>query len=225
MSQAAVQHLKQVLALNPLFEAETILERRHRFLGITVRRAVARVADSEQSSEQRELARRMIDDVRNKFWGMPLETLRAHLDAVDFRPFPELKAAADRLRMVATFRPDFPRLAQHPKTHLSLFGFFKNAVVLPPREAGAYKERCLQNLAASDALKVCQNMVRMMRKEFPDLYQLESDWLSQIGKLKRAKGGDVYVPSSGESFGFSVPGWLIWVIVVLVLRIIMAAMR
>jgi hypothetical protein len=125
---------------------------------------------------------------------------------------------------VATFRPDFPRLAQHPKTHLSLFGFFKNAVVLPPREAGAYKERCLQNLASSDALKTCQNMVRMMAKEFPELYQLESDWLGQILKLKRAKG-EVFVSSSGESMGFSVPGWLIWVIVFMIIRIIVAATR
>lgn len=224
MSPRAVEYLKQVLTLNPLAEAETILDRRHRFLGIAVRQPLTRTADEGKSSEQRAIARRVIDEVRTKFWNMPLESLRSQLDAVDFRPFPELKMAADRLRLVATFRPDFPRLAQHPKTHLSLFGFFKNAVVLPPREAGAYKERCLQNLSASDALKVCQKMVRMMQKEFPDLYQLEPDWLGQVLKLKRARG-DVYVRSGGESIGFSVPGWLIWVIACIIIRIIMAAAR
>jgi hypothetical protein len=224
MSPRAVEYLKQVLTLNPLAEAETILDHRHRLLGTATRQPPTRAADGVKSSEQREIALRVIDDVRAKFWSLPLESLRSQLDAVDFRPFPELKMAADRLRLVATFRPDFPRLAQHPKTHLSLFGFFKNAIVLPPREAGAYKERCLQNLSNSDALKICKKMVRTMQKDFPDLYQLEPDWLGQILKLKRAHG-DVYIRSSGDSIGFSVPGWLIWVIVCIVIRIIMAAAR
>jgi hypothetical protein len=135
-----------------------------------------------------------------------------------------LKAATDRLRLVATFRPEFPRLAQHRKTDLSLFRFFKTAVVLPPREAGPYKERCLQHLASSDTLKTCQKMVHMMRKEFPSLYQLESDFLGQVLKLKaRRQSVEYAIASDGEGWG--IPAWLIGVVVLVVIRALMAAMR
>lgn len=217
-SRPVVQYLQSQLRANPFREAEGILRRRARHLGAKPKPTDHR--GQTPSTERREAAQELIRKVREQFWSLPLDDLRRQLAAVDLKEFPDLKAAADRLLYVATYRPMFPQLAQHKRFNSTFFSVFKRIVVLPPREAGALKDDVLRSLAAHRDVRACQRMVQVIKSEFPQLYQLDPHWLDAILKLKRRAGPLVLTsPSSGEG-GFSIPGWAIVVVVVVVIRIL-----
>ena len=100
------------------------------------------------------------------------------------KPIPELQTALDRLKMVSTFRSDFETLGTHPAKVDNLLLALKRLVIVPPKQAGALKESYLKKVADGKALKDIQKMVAVIRKEFPNLYRMEADFLDSVAKVK-----------------------------------------
>jgi len=72
----------------------------------------------------------------------------------------------------------------------------KRIIVVPPRYAGSFREQILRSLMASDNLVGYQKMVAMIRNDFPQIYDLEPDWLATIErrqKRSRSHGIEIVV--------------------------------
>jgi len=175
-------YLQANLTANPVYDAGLIIARREKLLG---RSSDEPAAPSNRQREARQAAlTARLDTIRSQFWSAPLSQLKEQLNRLPVSEFPDLDIAIARLKQVALCRPDFPRLAQHRRANKVLFNALKAVVVLPPSQAGATRERANRSLAKVQPQKL-RRMITMMKKEFPHLYQLEADWLKQVGRLKK----------------------------------------
>ena len=217
-----VQYLQRVLSLSPVESATKILNRRAYHLGI--RKPIKPVSE-EDLQRKRGRAEEQINQIRKDFWTTNVTTLNQSIKAVNAKDFPELQTALDRLKMVSTFRSDFETLGTHPAKVDNLLLALKRLVIVPPKQAGALKESYLKKVADGKALKDIQKMVAVIRKEFPNLYRMEADFLDSVAKVK----GRYVSPesaSSGPMIDFEIPAWIIYVGVFLIIRILTAlAMR
>lgn len=180
------EYLASVLPLNPIFQAEEILAARNRFLG---RKESATESETWQLQEQRETLHAQINTLRERFWTSPPNELREALEGLAVEPFPDLKLASDRLWAALRVRSEFPKLSQHPKCDHELFEKLKEVAVTAPRDAGRTKQAFF--LRTSGNLKLhrrCCAMIKALRKEYPDLFQLEQEWLQQIEQSKPIAG-------------------------------------
>lgn len=178
-----ITYLADVLQRNPLYEAEQIIDSRAAFLGLDKRRDAPQPQRHDQQA-LREGLQTEIDAVRSKFWTLALDELFQRIDALDADRFPELQPVVRRLRTIAGLRAAFPRLASHERAYLPLVHALKRCAALPPFDAGKIKEQFLRGLSRSGDLKAARETVGMIRREFPELYELEADWLKTIEQLK-----------------------------------------
>ncbi len=219
----SLPYLKRVLQLNPLIDAEEIIELRRKHLFPQETRLTKNTASVKRDSEAAARAQESIDEIRQRFWALPLNEIRTQLSNLDLTAFPELKITVDRLKYVAALRGEFPKLAEHKYNYPALFGFFKNVVVMSPQNAGLYKESTLRQLQQSGDPKRIRRMIKMMMKSMPDLYRLESDWFDNIyrstGRGKTATATDTNYVSS-QSSGFGIPWWVIVLIILFVIRMV-----
>lgn len=220
---APADYLAQALRMNPLEQAADVIRLRNRFLGVADASSATRGPDPQDLRGK--MARR-IEAIREHFWTVDLKRLRRELASLKVDALPDLRMAADRLQAVMEFRSEFPRLAGHPNVELELFNDYKRAVTLTRREAAAIKTAVLDRLRSRDRIKRYQKMVRMMRREFPELYELEEDWLQQILKARprpssrREARADAEI-SSGSEVSSWIGSWVFWLVAIVVLRLLL----
>ena len=164
--------------------------------------------DPAASSKRREAIEIQLEMVRSQFWKLSDQKLRENLNAINARDFPELKAGVDRLQLLAMYRQSITELGKHKKRETNLYNTFRRIVMVPPREAGEIKERYLRAFATSNARENVFLMIKMMEKEYPELYALEADWFRQITKIKKRSAQAASQGGSGGDWG--IPGWMIW---------------
>ncbi|MFM9963129.1 MAG: hypothetical protein ACKV2Q_18130 [Planctomycetaceae bacterium] len=205
------EYLASVLPLNPIFQAEEILAARDRFLGRST--ATAAASDRWQLQEQRAVLQARIDELRQQFWTAKPKELREALESLSVDQYPDLLLAVERLQAAFRVRADFPKLAQHAHCDEELFEQLKEIAVAAPREAGRSKHtfflRTWSNLALHNR---CRKMITMLRREFPDLYELEREWLQQFEKTKPIAGPTVSEKEAdrrSKSDSGSGAGWLV----------------
>lgn len=199
------EYLASVLPLNPIFQAEEILAARNRFLG---RKESPTESETWQLQEQRETLHAQINTLRERFWTNPPKELREALEGLAVEPFPDLKLASDRLRAALRVRAEFPKLAQHPKCEQELFEKLKEVAVASPRDAGRTKQAFFLRTSANLKLyRRCVAMIQVLRKEFPEVFDLEADWLRQIEQTKPIAGQTVSEKESAERAGSAVKGF------------------
>ena len=215
-------YLIRVLQMNPHVEAESILAIRAKMFGLVD--SSRKPKADERLDERRLMLRNQIDELRSQFWTLQVQTLRSRLDALSVQNFPDLRAAVDRLKLISLYRDQFNQLGKHRDRNINLLNTFKRIIMMPPRDAGRIKEKYLRKIAHSSSLGDMKKMVRTMKKQFPDLYNVESDWFKEIERIK-ARESMSY--DGGGGGGIEIPGWLIifgiyFVIKILVLLASMA---
>jgi hypothetical protein len=220
---SAGDYVVGLLQMNPVEQAEAILRERNCFLGIETT-PVAEPLDEVNASGRRSSLQELITALRQSFWTTPLPQLQHTLDSLDAREFPDMEVAVRRLRHLASVRQQFRQLTDHKRTCQPLLNAFMDVVVLPPREAGAAKERALQALVATRYIKPAKRMVRMLQSEFPQLVELEPDWLNQVSKLRKGDRA-VHITNAGSGLNLPLPGWVIWIILIIIVRIVAALAR
>lgn len=223
-SERAGRYLTRVLQINPLENPQQVLDLRRRALGLTRvagDRGQPRQAVDPQLEEKRQAMRGQVQRLQSDFWTMPLDRLRANLDALDARLAPELRPTIARLRTVATCRSEFPRLATVKNADLALVRAFKLAVVKPAAEAGPMRERFLNTIKDRKRLQHAQRMTRVIRDQYPILFQLEKDWFETILKMKRPRAVDPVSDWDGDGGGFSFNlSWTAIILVILFVRLL-----
>lgn len=210
------EYLASVLLLNPIFQADEILAARDRFLG----RESQADASQEiwQLQEQREELQTQIDSLRENFWTTKPKELRETLERLKVQQFPDLALAAERLRAAFRVRSEFPTLLQHKHCDQELFEKLKEIAVAAPREAGRTKQAFFLRTSANLKLhRRCRAMIKTLRKEFPELFQLEREWLQQIESTKPIAGKTESEKEAAQRSGSNSSGRIGWVVVCVLL--------
>jgi len=218
------QYLDRVLPLSPVVAAQQMVDLRWRFCGFNTEAVVGGSA-SDDLAERRKWNRRELEKIRSAFWLLDPAQSRQALDELLVDDLPELKIGIDRLKQLSHCHADMNELARHRKRNINLYNTFRRLVMLSPRKAGSVKEKYLRSLAYAENLDKVQRMVRMMQTEFPNLYAIESDWFTQILKIKSRRGSDNGPVSGGISVDLGIPSWMYVVTVMLIFRVIFALMR
>ena len=214
------KYLAGVLRLNPVQNSGQIIRFRNRLLG-KVDENQRTAVDEQKLSILRDRANKQIEAVRGQMWRQHPKQLAQMLQDIDVAQLPELKSAVQRLRVVIQNHGAIMALAQHPDHHINLTNTLKRVVMLSPRESGALKEAYLRQIIESSDLNRIKRFVGVLHDEFHNVYAMESDWLGKIQNLKGRKrishageGADVYETG--------IPGWLIWIGLIFLFRIIAA---
>ena len=176
------KYLARVLRMNPLSESEKIIAFRATILGKT---AENKQLPDNSVQQLRQNATRKIEELRKRFWTTPQNQLLQELQSIDVSQLPDMQHSVARLQTIARLLPQFEKLAQHPQTRINLVNTIKRMIMMSPREAGSVKAAYLRKASYASALPIVQNMIVMMHSEFPQIYDLESDWFYEISKLKR----------------------------------------
>lgn len=178
-------YLQTVLQMNPLQRAEEILALRNRYRRIKT--PTTRAVTEVDTRELRQQAVDGLQQVREQFWKERLTTLQQSLDALPLKPFPDLRKAAQRLKVVATHRQDFPGLAESPGFDPDLFSRLKQILVVSPREAGPLKEAVQESFAEAGPRKRALKMLALLERELPDVYALEEDWFDLLRRERASR--------------------------------------
>ncbi len=214
------KYLFRSLQMNPAIQSSTIIEYRSQLLGFETKNSAGE-ANHEQL-RRRNAVQGRIDELRKQFWLTPVSRLQTGLRSLNTEKFPDLKIAVDRLTKVSILRREIEEFAQDPKSQINLVNTFKRIVMLPPREAGKLKEKYLRNLSMNESADKIKSTVVLLKKNHPDLYALESDWFDELRRFKKRAASE---SDDGYGWEFEIPGWVIWVLVMTILRILLMAAR
>jgi len=186
------EYLSRLARLQPS-AAASIVDLRCAFLGVRPRDAAA-------SAAERDGAAATIARVRAAFWETGLDTIRGEIRGLSLDAFPDLQADASRLLRVAELRRAFDRAAA--AVDEEFMEHFRRVAVAPPGEVVAIRDRYMRRLAGPASHRNAVAAVKMLKKKFPGLYGLETDWFTQILNLKRDR-----------RLGLSVRKvwWLVWI--------------
>jgi hypothetical protein len=216
-----IAYLRTVLQMNPLQRAEEILALRNRY-----RRIKTPTASNVTEVDTRELRQQAIDglqQVREQFWKERLTVLQQTLDALPLKPFPDLRKAAQRLKVLASHRQDFPGLAESPGFDPDLFSQLKQILVISPRDAGPLKEAVQESFADPNSRKRALKMLAFLERELPDVYQLEEDWFELLRRERASRW--VRKPlDQGQSAGAS-PTRYPWFLFPVLMSVALAIMK
>lgn len=229
-TEQRTQYLRDMLALNPLRQAEEIIQQRTRTWLVPA--AAGDSNPAERSVGDLEEARRkgaaQIAEIRQNFWQTELNTLHRQLKGLKVEQFPDLRHAASRLWIVAKHRDVFPRLAADPDFDGPFFRSFREVLVCSPREATELRERVRATLQTTVRVKRVRRMLRLLRESVPEVWTLEETWLESLCRAPGRRGGP---SSSGDRswFGLNISlngwGWVVWVVLFLGLRLLMLLAR
>ncbi|MFT5525752.1 MAG: hypothetical protein ACI9G1_000812 [Pirellulaceae bacterium] len=202
-----LQYARDMLAFNPAHDSERILRRRAQFFGTPP----VNMNHEMDSFQRRQLAEQELEQIRIHFWQTSPAEMLNRLDDLIVDELPDIRAAADRLKQVTRLRTQIDQLAKHAKSRPMMLSALKRIVVLPPRHAGPFRKQILRSLTSSDNLADYKKMARTIRDEFPELYALESDWLTNVERQRRR--GQI-------SFGIELPVVILVVAFILFLWIL-----
>ena len=136
----AVAYLRGQLARNPWHESEAIITKRAKALRLEKRNPHAEAVDH---SRQREEVRAALAKVRSAAFTGNVQDLAAQLEAAPLADFPDLAAAANRLRAILSSRAKLPTLVHAPDFDADFLDIFKQVLVSPARDTALAKERAL----------------------------------------------------------------------------------
>lgn len=218
------QYLDKVLTLSPVVSAQQMVDLRWRFCGLNTDTSVGGSASGD-IGERRKWNRKQLEKIRSEFWLMDAAQLQQALDELIVDDLPELKIGVDRLKQLCHCRDDMAALARNRKRDINLYNTFRRLVMLSPRKAGGVKEKYLRSLAYAENLPKAQRMVKMMQTEYPNLYAIESDWFTQILKIKSRRVTNGNRAEAGFSFDIGIPSWMYVVTVMLIFRLLFSMLR
>ena len=218
-NRRTAKYLALALSLNPHQEADRIIATRNRFLRIAVETHKAS-GTHDDLLLRREKLTEQLRVIRERFWKMDLTKLRRRLDSIPFGGFPDLQQAARRIQVVASERHLFGQLTQMAGFEPDFFSDFRKILVSSPRDAAAIRDDVYSSIRGPARLKAYKKMVKLIRSELPDCYELESEWLSSIQRIRKVKTRQS--ASGGESVSFSGEGLgcTAWIVGFAILRVV-----
>lgn len=191
-----VAYLQGQLARNPWHESEEIVAKRAKALRLERRNPQA---EAMEHGRRREQVRETLARVRAAAFTGDAQTLAAEVQALPVTDFPDLAAAAARLQVILSSRAKLPTLVHAPDFDADFLAILKQVLVSPARETAVVKEKALVAFNRRTLRKRGQRMIGLVRRELPELYALERDWLDSLSSLKRRSYAGGYTASRSNN--------------------------
>jgi len=195
--QRAIDYLSRLLQMNPVSQGEEIIALRTKAFHRQAKKSSPTIAMPEAVFDKRRLLLEKLEAVRTNFWQLPLPLLQHELSQLDATEFPDVHATVKRLHTVANHREGFPVLAQMRGFDGDLFSAIKKVLVAPARETAILREQVLSSFQKRARNKKGRRMVRLLEKEMPEVYRLETGWFDT---LRRQKAQDFFYLSKTTYF-------------------------
>jgi hypothetical protein len=221
-TQKSIDYMVRLLQMNPVQQCDEIISARSSELGQPNKAESARLeAVKAKSDRQSALAR--LDELRADFWSLPLDALQDRLTQLDTHGYADVAAAVARLRMVAAHREEFPKLSAKLGMDRYFADSLKDILTKPPREVATLREHELASLNDKAQRKLARRFVKLVKRQMPAIYNLESDWLESIYRQKAH--GRTLVKSRGAAPALSGLGgrrsyWWLGIVIVAIIRLV-----
>ncbi len=203
-------YFRDQLRRNPINDFETIIALRAAALGIEAR------AVNQWSRRPPELigeTQSTLQSIRSEFWTLPTEQLLSRLASIDVTLFPELAVPVERIRAAAEARADFVPLAMKLKKNTHLLNHLRSSITAQPRDIGGLKEIVARDLLGPKGRQY-KKAAHLIKAEFPRVYAIDSAWIDGLIDSRRP-GQSWFNISTGD---LPIPGWVVLVLVITVVR-------
>ena len=179
----ATTYLREMLELNPMWQAPQIMRRRHElWRGYDAPALVPNTAapkDTNAEQRLRNRAQQCLDALQSNFYQLPDEKLRQYIGALESDRLPEYNATAVRLRAVANVRGEL--LEALRETNDEKFAYsLQQTLVSPPIESGTLREQYIESLISERRVAKGCATVRRYVSAHPQIYELERDWFDTL---------------------------------------------
>lgn len=176
-----VAYLQQQLALNPWDASDQIVATRARALRLK-QKPTAQPTDD--TAERRQEIRDTLEAIRDAAFTADATKLQEKLSTLEVDDFPDLHAAADRLRVILAARCNLPALTQHRDFNAHFFDCFKQVLVAPARDTAVLRERVMASFRTRKLRRTGKKMIALLERETPELCELERTWLDSLTNQK-----------------------------------------
>lgn len=226
-TEASTRHyLSTVLQLEPSQNAAEILSYRrryHRGLELVEQTPDSRVADAPMPN--REALREAVEKLRQAFWSAKPQSFAAQAEQLDLSAYPDLREARNRLLRVNQLRHEFVELIGTRGVDQEFVNRFRKIVVASTRDATVMKEMMLASMRKS-AHKSARKTIKIIRRRFRNLYELEVDWLESMTETKKAARTKV----ANTDYGFTTgedgsSGLSMYIVIFLIIKALVLASR
>ncbi|WP_233214783.1 hypothetical protein [Rhodopirellula bahusiensis] len=186
----AKTYLRSMLEINPVWQSGSALQLRRQTLKLSNhdRRQSGTDSDSVDDMmskhQNRAKARESVAHLQKQFFHLSDEELTMGLANLNADDVPELAPTIRRLKTAADERNSFVTMLADKKYDRELVIALGKSVVLPPSDAGYVREKFIQNLTTKNSRKRARETSLKIQKAYPNLFQLERDWLTTLQDRK-----------------------------------------
>jgi hypothetical protein len=207
-AQSAIDYMVRVLQMNPVQQCDQIVDARSAIVGQGKKPGHAKSQEAGEAKFERRNLLAELDSLRAGFWSLPPEVLETKLTQLSGRGYADLDAAVARLRVVATHRDEFPKLADKLGFDRYIVDSLKEILTKSPRDVALLKEHELAEFHTRSQRKRGRKIVKLIKRELPAIYELEADWFDAIYKQKAT--GMLRVSANGSLVGSGTNGRAYW---------------
>jgi hypothetical protein len=215
-----VAYMQSVFSLNPLYQAEQVVQLRLSQLNIQPFGTSQNILRLD--ADQIEILRGLVFDCQRNLWEISDSELHLKLDPErdKLRTIPELEHIVQRLFVWSDARNEFESIAKQPRSKRSLVDELRLLATLDSKQRGIVKETIFRKMQRRE-ISGYQQQARAIEKNSPKIWAMEADWLKEVSMFKRNRVGVEIKESKPTSIRTMaiVIGISLFVIVVLVLLV------
>ncbi|MDF1746089.1 MAG: hypothetical protein P1V19_20485 [Gimesia sp.] len=180
-----IDYARRLLQMNPLEQPRDILALRRDFLKPESELGNS-INESVSFDDRKEQTIKNIDSLRKGLWTLDSQTLRKQIEAIDISGLPDLAVSLSRLKAIAGHRESFQKLQDHPACFPQFYEQFCSLVSASPQRIVKLRAEYLDASRKGDMDPRYRNpreyfrIAKVIRREMPELYELEKPWLEQI---------------------------------------------
>jgi len=193
----------------------SILQRRRQLLHGQFEAAVVdnrseSMPEKSLSANQRIQTRQLLQKYRMDLWKYSHSELNQLLDQVPKAGEPDLQILADKLRRVSALRFRFDELTKRLGERTYLVELLQSLATLSPKDAAGRREAEIRSLHQGPNRVALTEGSKIIRLEFPEIYQTEASWLDEIASYEKPKLWGA-LPSVGPR-NLILAGWILLLI-------------
>ncbi len=179
----ATTYIREMLELNPMWQAPQIIRRRHElwrgYEAPTLAPNASLPVDTNADQRLRHRARQCLESLQKNFYQLPEAKLWQSIGALESDRLPEYAATAARLRVVANLRGELVETMR--ETGDAKFAYsLQRALIAPPAESGTLREQYIESLISEQRVAMAVETVRQYASVHPQIYELERDWFDTL---------------------------------------------
>ncbi len=187
-----IDYARRLLQMNPLEQPRDILALRRDFLKPESELGNS-INESVSFDDRKEQTIKNIDALRKGLWTLDSQTLRKQIEAIDISELPDLAVSLSRLKAIADHRESFQKLQDHAACFPQFYEQFCSLVSASPQRIVKLRAEYLDASRKGSidpryrSPREYYRIAKVIRREMPELYELEKPWLEQIITRRNSK--------------------------------------